>query len=187
VSAREEEVLSAAVQFGNQELYLQMLCIEVLQFLIALSTAALSTQHFFSLPAVAAIATAAAAAAESAATAAAAAESAATAAAAATTAAESAATAAAAAESAATAAAILTRTRFVDDDCATIHFVAVELCNSRFRALTRLHLDESKTARTARIAVGNDIGRFNRAGLAEQLIQILVAYREGEVPYIQFH
>jgi hypothetical protein len=112
-----------------------------------------------------------------------------TAAAAATTAAaaEATTTAAAAAEAATTAATILTRTRFVDDDRATIHLIAIELRNSRLDPFACFHFDETETAGAAGVAISDDVCRFYRAGLAEQLVQILIGDREGKIPYIQFH
>ena len=86
-------------------------------------------------------------------------------------------TAAAAAKAAEPAAARRTafaRTRFVDGQCATIEFTAMEILDRGIRRFLRFHFDEGETARTSRVTIRHDACGFDRADLGKNFFQILL-------------
>src|SRR6185369_6147221 len=96
------------------------------------------------------------------------------------------ATAAAVAATTAAAAAFL-RFGFVHFEFTPVNLFPVKLRDSVFCFFLRSHFDKTKSARAARFAIFDDIGRFDRADRTKQIVEILIRCVEGNISYIKFH
>src|SRR5919107_1616013 len=95
---------------------------------------------------------------------------------------------AAAPEAAATAAAaILAGPRLVDRQVAAAELLAVELRDGRLALFARRHLDEAEAARAARVAILDDRGRLDVAGLREQVAEVFARSLERKVADVKFN
>jgi hypothetical protein len=82
--------------------------------------------------------------------------------------------------------AVLARAGFVDDQVATVVFGAVELGDRVVGGIFGRHLDEAEAARTARLAIHNDICGVHLAGRGEMLMKVLAGDAEGQITYVKF-
>src|SRR5262245_32709860 len=101
-----------------------------------------------------------------------------------------AATATAAAATTAEAAAATTgllRLRLVHRERTAVELAAAELVDRGLALGLRRHLDEPEAARAARVTVGDDAAAVDRAGLREELAQIVLGRLERKVTNVQFH
>ena len=69
---------------------------------------------------------------------------------------------------------------------AAVDLFAVEGRNGFLRFGRRGHLDKSKAARAARLAVLDDVCRADRTGCAKKIDQVLIRCVEGNISYIKF-
>src|SRR5262249_18913529 len=75
--------------------------------------------------------------------------------------------------------AVFARLGLVDGQRAALELGAAQRRDGLVAPVT--HLDEPEAARTAGVAVGDDLGAADRAVLAEQLDEVVGGGREGEV------
>src|SRR4051794_28245669 len=75
--------------------------------------------------------------------------------------------------------------RFVDGQRASAHLKLIELARRFLRFFVGRHLDEREAARAAGGGVPHDAHRFDRAGLAEQLLQFRLTGGVRKVPDVQ--
>ena len=87
---------------------------------------------------------------------------------------------------AAAAAAAGLRPGLVDDEGAAAEIGAVEASDRGLRFFIRLHLDERESARTAGGHVAHHAHRFNRARLAEQILELVFSSGERQISDKQF-
>src|SRR5947209_9052257 len=81
----------------------------------------------------------------------------------------------------------LARLGDVDGQVPAVEVVAVELSDGSLALFLRGHLDEAEATRAAGVAILNDRGRLDRAGLREMLTEIFARSLEREVADVKFH
>jgi len=77
-------------------------------------------------------------------------------------------------------------TRFVDDQVAPAHRLAVNPGDGGLRLGIASHFHETETFGTSAVTLHHDLGAGDRAELLEQLCQILIAHSVRQVAHIQF-
>jgi hypothetical protein len=87
--------------------------------------------------------------------------------------------------SASAAAAIIAGFGFIDLECPTFHFIAVQCGDRRLRLFIAAHLNKTETPTPSRLTIHDHFGTFNRAVLAENLLQGSVINIEAKISNIE--
>ncbi len=74
--------------------------------------------------------------------------------------------------------------RFVDDQVAAAHRLAVHAGNGSLRLGVTAHLDKTETLGAAGVALHHDLGTGDGAELAEGLLQVSIARGIGQVAHV---